>query len=396
MEIKLKATRVTQGGRTYFMTKMKFSELSRIEYVEDVQGWRENPKSVELTERLQRPIDEARVTLEIVPYLLKDSSYHFGAVTVMYARRPDAVGREIAPLGREIYSETERALILDDDVLLFYIDGQHRGKAIEYAIKKSAALRSQEIAIELLSYKGIDDAHKLFADMNTNQARLKKFQEVAFGGGPYEIAARVAADEVPLFRGNIEPERDRVPNRSSKIFAMPQLVQFFDILYPSHRMQSDDVQEAIGRLTWLTEYICDVVRPLGEFRSHRIDGFRLRENYVAGHIAPFTALLAISWEGMIQYPPEGGHDTRWAQSLGGLAEVDWRRTNKGWEYFLQNAGQIENRKDTTRLVEVFLKHVCKIPIQSKDAKAFETLRRRIEAGGSSLDENTRLALGGNA
>lgn len=394
MEIKLKAKKVTQGERTYYLTTMKFSELSRIEYVEDIQGWKENPTTVELTDRLQRPIDEARVTLEIVPYLLKDTSYHFGAITVMYAKRPDAVGKEITPLNGEIYSDVEQSIILDDDVVLFYIDGQHRGKAIEHAIKKSAGLRSQEIIVELLPYSGIDDAHKLFADMNTNQRRLKKFQEVAFGGKPYEVASRAAVGEIPLFRGNIEPERDRVPNRSPKIFAMPQLTQFFEILYPSRRMQHDDVQEAINRLMWVTEYICDVVQPLGEYRSHRIDGFRLRETYVAGHIAPFTALLVVCCERMIEYPPEGGHDNKWTQPLGKLAEIDWHRTNKGWEYFLQNAGQIVNRKDTARLVEVFLKHVCNIPIQPKDQKPFETLKRRIEAGGSSLDESTRLAIGG--
>ncbi len=125
------------GKTEYWVTTMKAKEMcERLVIPKEMEGW----EDISLEERYQRDIDLARVRREIAPYFANDENRFTGSLIVAI-QNPDGIEfeevTEVAPNMPSLYKQSARGLgllTLSGGEILVPLDGQHRTKAIKYAI----------------------------------------------------------------------------------------------------------------------------------------------------------------------------------------------------------------------------------------------------------------------
>ena len=133
------AMKARLGDTDYYVLSMKAQDLvNRVKIPKEMEGW--SDFSVE--ERYQRDINYNRVKKQIAPYLASDDSRFFGAIIVAADHFDENI--EFEPLaavlakGLPIRYRTEAEnlgfLNFRGGELLVPLDGQHRLKAIEFAL----------------------------------------------------------------------------------------------------------------------------------------------------------------------------------------------------------------------------------------------------------------------
>src|SRR4051812_47175789 len=129
------------GETEFYCSVLTYGEAARlIQFVEDVDDWSNetDPES-----KIQRRLNVARVEREMVPYLLTVPDHFYSALTVEI--RPamgegfdghvpfEATGPSI---GRMAWGQ----LVLDGTETLYALDGQHRLKSIQLALRQRPEL----------------------------------------------------------------------------------------------------------------------------------------------------------------------------------------------------------------------------------------------------------------
>ena len=127
------------GSTDYFILAMKAKELVEKAIIpSEIEGW----ENMSLEEREQRDINYTRVKNQIAPYLASDADRFFGAI-IMMARglNPEnfepisKFSKDGLPRLYEDPSELMGFLTLSGEEVLIPLDGQHRLKAMQFAIE---------------------------------------------------------------------------------------------------------------------------------------------------------------------------------------------------------------------------------------------------------------------
>ena len=177
------AMRGRLGNTDYYILSMKAQELvDRVKIPKEMKEWED--ESVE--ERYQREINYHRVRTQIAPYLAKDDSRFFGALIVAAMNFGDAVSFEpLADLTTKGLPRLYRAAATNMGFLTFMggeimvpLDGQHRLKAIQFAITgvdersrpiddvtPCSDLAQEDVTVILVAYEP-RKARKIFTKVN--------------------------------------------------------------------------------------------------------------------------------------------------------------------------------------------------------------------------------------
>ena len=177
------AMRARMGGESYFILTMAAWDLARrCSWPQKIGGWDEN---LSIEERYQRDINYTRVRRHIAPYLANDDSRFFGAVIVAAMNFGEEVSFEplaemttkgLPGLYRKA-SSNMGFLTFEGGELLVPLDGQHRLKAIEFAvtgrdekgrdidIKPCTQLAQEDVTVILVPYVR-QKARKIFTRVN--------------------------------------------------------------------------------------------------------------------------------------------------------------------------------------------------------------------------------------
>ena len=171
------------GDTDYYVLAMKAQELvNQVTVPKALEGW----DDMSIEERYQRDINYNRVRAQIAPYLANDSSRFFGAVIVTALNFGDDVSFEpISDIATKGLPGLYRAaaanmgfLTLTGGELLVPLDGQHRLKAIEFAISgrdekgqdianvtPCSALAMEDVTVILVPFEP-KKARKIFTKVN--------------------------------------------------------------------------------------------------------------------------------------------------------------------------------------------------------------------------------------
>ena len=171
------------GDTDYYVLSMKAQELvNRVTIPKKLEGW----DDLSIEERYQRDISYSRVRKQIAPYLANDKSRFFGAVIVTALNFSDVVSFEplsdIATKGLPGLYRTAAAnigfLTFTGGEVLVPLDGQHRLKAIEFAISgrdekghdisnitPCSHLAMEDITVILVPFD-VERARKIFTKVN--------------------------------------------------------------------------------------------------------------------------------------------------------------------------------------------------------------------------------------
>lgn len=139
MGLTLLAQECKIGSTTYYLANVKANTLiQNVGYASEMENW----SDMTIDERMQREIKGDRVAEEIVPYIVNDPDWFFGALIVDIYKGWENVKfqgiKDVVEVKFDAYDNTlDNAgfLTLPDDKSLIALDGQHRLAALNMAIR---------------------------------------------------------------------------------------------------------------------------------------------------------------------------------------------------------------------------------------------------------------------
>jgi DNA sulfur modification protein DndB len=163
------ALRAQMGDWTYYVTVMKLGKIAR-----ECRLAEEITTHADLDNLIQRALED-RVNKEMVPYLLKEKQRFYGALVVaVYGGDPEFSPVKVEE--HELLDDTSKStygfglLRFDGSQTYYALDGQHRLKSIQEAIKRDADLAKEEISVIILKHEetkaGMQRTRRLFSTLN--------------------------------------------------------------------------------------------------------------------------------------------------------------------------------------------------------------------------------------
>lgn len=178
------AMKARLGDTEYYILSMKAQDLVKsVTIPRELDGW----ENLSVEDRYQRDLNYNRVKTQIAPYFATDSTRFFGAIIVAAMNFGEEVEFEplsdIAKRGlHKLYASAASSmgfLTFNGGELLLPLDGQHRLKAIEFAISgrdekgrdiadiptPCTDLANEDITVILVPYE-LDKARRIFTRVN--------------------------------------------------------------------------------------------------------------------------------------------------------------------------------------------------------------------------------------
>jgi len=164
------ALRAHMGDWTYYVTVMKLGKVAKeCSLAEEIHAHKD------LDDLIQRAIED-RVRKEMVPYLLNEPQRFYGALVVaVYGGDPEfspvmVVEHKLIDDKEDRSSYGFGLLRFDGSQTYYALDGQHRLKSIQEAVKEEPDLRNEEITVIILKHEetkeGLQRTRRLFSNLN--------------------------------------------------------------------------------------------------------------------------------------------------------------------------------------------------------------------------------------
>ena len=180
------------GSTKYYVITMKASEVvSKIRIPKEVEGW----EDLDIENRYQREINDTRVKRDIAPYLANDKDRFFGSLLVAMQHAEGVVFEPLTdvatklPVAYKTPATGAGFLTLTGGEVMFPIDGQHRLRAIKYAIDgrdtagkdldftPSTELPQEDVVVVLFKFE-TDISRKIFSKVNRYAKPTTKAQNL--------------------------------------------------------------------------------------------------------------------------------------------------------------------------------------------------------------------------
>jgi DNA sulfur modification protein DndB len=341
------AIRARLGDLEYFVSVVTFGEAARlVEYVEQTDAWTsETPAEL----KLQRKLNLPRVEREMVPYLLADQDHFYSALTVEIRPAPYAGGlgavtfepKQTFPGGLEF-----GVLTLDGTECLYALDGQHRLKSIELAIRQKPELAREHITLILVPFKSIARSQTLFSDLNRYAKGPSRSIAILFTHR--ESLARIAkalAHGVPLLRDRVNMESTSLSSNSRQFITLSTLYEMTRTLV-GRDLPNDDPNEK-QYVSDLSDIWSALSNTIGEWQTvveGREHPAYLRQRYLNMHgVAQQAIAVAVA-------TARRAEGNNWRDILTRFSEVDWRLINPEWEGVALHGGRVNNTTTSVRLL----------------------------------------------
>lgn len=374
------ALKGTMGDLNYYVTVMKLGEVvKQIGYAEDLQKWDEGIPS---EYKKQRKLNMSRVINEMVPYLSVNPDHFYAALTAEVERPGDPKSTIIfEPLEG---SEDIGVVKFDGSEHIMTLDGQHRLKSIELAIKEHPDLARESITVILVPGKGFRRSQQLFSDLNRYAKQPSKTLNLLFEHREFFAGvAKEVADGASAFKDRVNLETNSLGRKSRHHITLAVLyecvVALLENNYSDRESDRKKLREAVEHVTHVYD---DVVIPsLPEFQdmlADRLTPYDLRCKYIFSHSVGEQAIakairacqdhFGAKWEDVVK------------QSF---PKIDWRLVNPEWEGSAVQGGSIYTRRQNVEHTATFLKFKLGVPVAQVES---DSLKAAIEA----TDPNRQL------
>jgi len=304
----------------------------------------------------QRDLNMRRVIDQMVPYLGKEGAF-FSALTVI-----------LVPASGDHLEEGKHykwipspddpdigKLELDDEVLMFPADGQHRREALHQAVNTDKKLASHEVPIIFIPFESVDQVRQVFADLNLHAKTPSKTIGFDFDSrDPIVLIAKRVMQEVALFEDGkrVNVKTNSLAAKSPAVISLNTLVEatrqitaaILDTPVKTLAAQ-DEIRELEGKdlsdpdLVAVAEKVGEVfeviINALGHWQDLEDEGMsagKMRDGVKdadgktvkEGHISAF----GIGWQALSFVAAaiirEEGEDWSAALELA-IGKVDWRK-----------------------------------------------------------------------
>lgn len=245
MTIKIKCVKSQMFNTSFYSGAMTFHAVDRQVIPPTDERW--NDIFVD-GEEAQRSLVKSRVR-DMVPYLLNNrNTAFFSALTLIMV----PVDGEDAHEGQhyKFISHHDGGDVgdieIEDDVMLFVADGQHRREAIAQALIQDKTIGKQQVPVILIPFRDTSRTRQLFTDLNLNQQKVSNTLAQSFDTrDPVILVTRRVSNDFDLFRGRVNTQSNSLAKRSPHVVSMNTLVTAHTELLKALYGQSDldDVSE---------------------------------------------------------------------------------------------------------------------------------------------------------
>lgn len=372
------ALKGTMGDFDYYVTVMKLGELvKQVGYAEQIQKWDEGIPS---EYKKQRKLNMQRVINEMVPYLSLNPDHFYAALTVEVERPGD-------PKSTIIFEPMEGSdeigvVKFDGSEQIMALDGQHRLKSIELALKQQPDLARESIAVILVpGNKGFRRSQQLFSDLNRYAKQPSKTLNLLFEHREFFASvAKEVAENAATFKDRVNLETNSLGRKTRHHITLAVLyecvVSFLEGKYSDTESDAKKVQDAVKHVTHIYD---DVIAPaLPEFKdmlSGSLTPYDLRCKYIYSHSVGEQAIAKAVRSCQEHF------DARWEEVVKqAFPKIDWRLINPEWEGSAVQGGSIYTRRQNVDHAATFLKFKLGVPVPQTEA---DSLKSAIEATDSS-------------
>ena len=402
------AMRGSFGSHEYYLTTMHVGELVKnITIPKDIPGWEE----IAIEERYQRDINLNRVKRDIAPYFANDKD-RFSSALILAVQNHERMAFEPLPkLGGRIpqlyvsAAENIGFLTFSGGEVFIPLDGQHRAKAFEYAIRGTddnnksidgvagnTGLANEDIAVVLVRFE-TESSRRIFNKVNRYAKPTTKgdnliiddddaiavLTRAMISGGSAMIPSRlvrwksntlnVIAPEfttlATLYDANVaiaqsEPGKGKVQNATEEVQALYE----------------QTIHDVWGHLLSRIDLFREALLDTGESGDERRKEVR-QETLLGKPIGQLVLVLAFL---ELKQRCYGIADEELCDRLN---RVDWRLDDEQWVGVLMNPnGRVLSGKTTANMAARFVAHLCGAPL-TDDERA--RLRDHIWGAGTERE-----------
>lgn len=352
------------GDTDFFATVLTLGEVAKmVEFVEDVDDWDDHtdPES-----KSQRKLNTSRVERDLVPYLLEAPDHFYSALTVE-VRPSTAVDHEPAipfePQGPAIPGGIEYGMaVLDGTQTLYALDGQHRLKSIQRAIRLRPSLAREQISVILVPFRSQRRSQLLFSDLNRFAKTPSKSISLLFSHrDPVVTVAKSLMTSSPLLRGRVEMETTSLGRNSANFVTLSTLYEFTRTLAGDANLEDAQASEAeTARQAELWQRLAEAVPPWCEVAERVEHPAYLRQRYLCMHGVGQQAI------GLATAITLARCEDGWAR-LARLGDVDWTIANHDWQGIAVQGRRVNNTAPTVRNLGAYLAFQLGCPLTASEA-----------------------------
>jgi DNA sulfur modification protein DndB len=382
------------GSRTYFICKMRASELSgSIGVASELQDW----NSRELEDIYQRDLNNKRVEQIIAPYLASNPDRFFGSI-IVWARDASAIEFESfeqlvgnSPLAYRDALKSLGVIVIGSNgdstqSGLVALDGQHRLAALRHVVQGKAngefasAVANDEVTVIFISDPDGVKARALFTILNKTARRVSKNDVLIMSetNGAAMAGRKVTASTLMAPRGLdslplVKWDSNTISKKDSQLTTLNALTEIV-ALVSQHQgidVSTDDAVETPPSEVELKKAIDATIDWLQIFFSSfaSIEAMRHDPNLIVSgreKDQPYSLLLkpvgliALFSAAKMALDPQIGGLTDLNEVFRRLAKVDWSLSAGIWKNIIVNTkGNIANRQaDLDLAAELVVWLIC--------------------------------------
>jgi DNA sulfur modification protein DndB len=149
-------------------------------------------------------------------------------------------------------------------------------------------------------------------------------------------------------------ERSSLPSRSGKLFTLSSVYNATLALLADcqNAELKEQIELAAGYWNAVTRYIPDWEQVL----QKKVSAGEVRQDYVHCHAITLAALGRVG-ASLISIYPEG-----WDEHLGGLARIDWSRSNPDWQGRIMSKGGLSQSQSSVSRMSAYIKRYLGLPL----------------------------------
>ncbi|GAA3917829.1 DNA sulfur modification protein DndB [Microbacterium invictum] len=351
-EYNFPAIRGIQAGRTYYITMCPLRMIPRLFLFDE----EELPAEM----RAQRSLNRARVP-EIARYITENpENYIFSALTA-------SVNAEVTfeSLIPELSGPGERVGTLSVPMEAKFVinDGQHRRAAIQQALAENPELGDETIAIVLFIDIGLERCQQMFADLNRYAIRPSKSISVLYDHrDELSSVTRLVVAQTPVFRDLTDFESNNLSARSRNLFTLSGLHSATASLLEG--VDEREPAKMVERASHFWKLVAEQFPQWQLVQRSEITAGGIRKDFIHTHAVVIHALGIVGNTLLTEVP-----DDEWADILGRLQTIDWRRNATAtWEGKAMTGGRVAKNRANVQMTSDYIAEVLGLDQMSRERR----------------------------
>lgn len=376
MATTLPALRGRMGDSEFFATMLTFGEVARmVEFVEDVDDWDSETAPEEKT---QRRLNVQRVDREMVPYLVETDDHFYSAITVEVRPSLGEEGEVIPfrPAGDLLPGGIQYGeVVLDGTQTLCALDGQHRLKSIQRAIRLKQSLAREQLAVILVPFRSSRHSQLLFSDLNRYAKGPSRSINLLFSHRDplVTLTRRIIANE-PFLNGRVEVESTSLSKNTPCVATLSTLYEMTRTFNGQMELDTPETLDiAYERQGAIWTALVRAVGPWTAVADRVEHPAYLRQANLCMHGVGQQA-IALAASAVL-----AGADGN-LEALGTFGIIDWSVGNRDWQGIAVQGRRVNNTAATVRNLGALLAYRLGCGVSPSAARTLaEAFRARGDA-----------------